>query len=88
MLLDAGGRETLRPGEILVAPFTNPGWAPVMVTAAAMVVDTGGLLSHGSIVAREYGIPTVVNAGGATRVIRPGQRIRVDGARGVVELLD
>ncbi|MBI4564849.1 MAG: hypothetical protein HY716_09190 [Planctomycetes bacterium] len=88
VLLDACDRETLRPGEILVAPFTNSGWAPVMLTAAALVVDTGGLLSHGSILAREYGIPTVVNVGSATRVIRTGQRLHVDGARGSVKILD
>lgn len=84
---DGEGSGTLHPGEILVAPFTNPGWAPVMVTAAAMVVDTGGFLSHGCIVARELGLPAVVNAAGATRAIRTGQRVRVDGARGVVEIL-
>jgi pyruvate,water dikinase len=58
-----------------------------MVTAAAMGVDTGGFLSHGCIVARELGLPAVVNAAGATRAIRTGQRVRVDGARGVVEIL-
>jgi pyruvate,water dikinase len=77
----------VRPGEILVAPYTDPGWTPYFLNAAAIVVDTGGLLSHGSIVARELGIPAVVDVGPATRRLRTGQRIRVDGARGTVEIL-
>ncbi|MBL9039234.1 MAG: hypothetical protein JNG84_12010 [Archangium sp.] len=82
--------ETVRvaPGEILVAPFTDPGWTPYFVAAAAVVVDVGGMLSHGSIVAREYGIPAVVNVGSATTWVKTGQRIRVDGDRGVVTLVD
>ena len=76
------------PGEILVAPFTDPGWAPYFVAASALVVDLGGMLSHGSIIAREYGLPAVVNVGHATRRIRSGSRIRVDGFRGEVTILD
>lgn len=76
------------PGEILVAPFTDPGWAPYFVSAGALVVDLGGMLSHGSIIAREYGIPAVVNVGHGTRRIRSGSRIRVDGFRGEVTILD
>lgn len=87
VLADPGEGGALLPGEVLVAPYTNPGWAPVMVAAAAMVTDTGGFLSHGCIVARELGLPAVVNAAGATRAVRTGQRVRVDGARGVVEIL-
>jgi pyruvate,water dikinase len=82
------GSERVRPGEILVAPFTDPGWTPYFLNAAAIVVDMGGLLSHGSIVARELGIPAVVNVGPATRILSTGRRIRVDGARGLVTLLD
>jgi pyruvate,water dikinase len=82
---DAG--EQVRPGEILVAPFTDPGWTPYFVGAAAIVMDQGGLLSHGSIIAREYGIPAVVNVGPATRIIRTGQTIHVDGGRGRVSLV-
>jgi len=75
------------PGEILVAPFTDPGWTPYFIPAAGIVMDQGGLLSHGSIVAREYGIPAVVNVGPATRIVKTGQRVRVDGNRGIVTVL-
>lgn len=75
------------PGEVLIAPFTDPGWAPYFVAAGALVVDLGGLLSHGSIIAREYGIPAVVNVGHGTRRIKSGSRVRVDGFRGEVTIL-
>jgi len=75
------------PGEVLVAPFTDPGWTPYFINAAGIVMDQGGLLSHGSIVAREYGIPCVVNVGPATKIIKTGQMIEVDGDRGVVQIL-
>jgi pyruvate,water dikinase len=78
---EAGG---LQPGEILVAVTTMPPWTPLFGVAAAVVTETGGPLSHCAIVAREYGIPAVVGAAGATRVIQPGQTITVDGARGIV----
>ena len=81
---DAG---QVQPGEIMVAPFTDPGWTPHFLTAAGIVMDLGGLLSHGSIVAREYGIPTVVNVGPATRIIKTGQIVQVDGNRGIVRIL-
>jgi pyruvate,water dikinase len=79
--------EQVLAGEVLVAPFTDPGWTPYFVTAAAVVMDQGGILSHGSIVAREYGIPAVVNVGSATKIIKTGQTIQVDGNRGVVTKL-
>jgi rifampicin phosphotransferase len=78
----------VQPGEILVAPFTDPGWTPYFLNAAAIVMDQGGLLSHGSIVAREFGIPAVVNVGPATSIIETGQLLRVDGARGTVTILE
>ena len=87
VILRPDGSETVQPGEILVAPFTDPGWTPYFLTAAAIVVDMGGMLSHGSIVAREYGIPAVVNVGPATRLIQTGQLIRVDGDHGVVTII-
>jgi pyruvate,water dikinase len=86
VILDPGKDQVL-PGEVLVAPFTDPSWAPCFLNAAAIVIDQGGLLSHGSIVAREYGIPCVVNVGPATKVLRTGQEIEVDGDLGVVRLL-
>ena len=77
---------TIEPGEILVAPVTDAGWTPLFVAAAAVVVDVGGTLSHGSTVAREYGLPAVVNVKHGTRMIRTGQTITVDGTAGVVLL--
>lgn len=78
----------LQPGEILVAPFTDPGWTPLFTIAGAIVMDLGGLLSHGAIVAREYGIPAVVNTRSATRTIRSGQIVIVDGHAGEVRWSD
>lgn len=80
--------EVLHAGEILVAPFTDPGWTPLFVHAAGLVCDVGGMMTHGSVVAREYGIPAVVGVGNGTTRIRSGQRLRVDGSRGIVEVLD
>ncbi len=79
--------ETLRPGEILIAPFTDPGWTPLFINAAGLVMDIGGALAHGSVVAREYGIPAVVGVRGSTEKINTGQRVRVDGNRGIIEIL-
>lgn len=87
VLATAGADEAVLPGEILVAPFTDPGWTPYFVPAAGIVMDMGGLLSHGSIIAREYGIPAVVNVGPATRIIRTGQIVEVDGDTGTVRIL-
>jgi pyruvate,water dikinase len=86
VILHAGTEQVL-PGEILVAPFTDPGWTPYFIPAAGIVMDQGGLLSHGSIVAREYGIPAVVNVGPATKIIKTGQIIQVDGDSGRVRIL-
>jgi phosphohistidine swiveling domain-containing protein len=83
----ADTNEQVQAGEILVAPFTDPGWTPYFVPAAGIITEQGGLLSHGSIIAREYGIPAVVNVPAATRIIQTGQRLRVDGNRGVVTIL-
>jgi phosphohistidine swiveling domain-containing protein len=83
---DEGGR--LQPGEILVASTTNVGWTPLFPRAAAVVTDIGGSLSHAAIVARELGIPAVVGCGDATIRLKTGDRVRVDGRRGVVEILE
>jgi pyruvate,water dikinase len=80
--------ETLHSGEVLIAPFTDPGWTPLFINAAALVMEVGGLITHGSVVAREYGIPAVVGVEDATKRIRTGQRVRVDGDAGLVTLLD
>lgn len=87
VILRADADQQVLAGEILVAPFTDPGWTPYFVTAAAIVMDQGGILSHGSIVAREYGIPAVVNVGFATQIIKTGQKIEVDGNRGTIKIL-
>ncbi|MBT3336468.1 MAG: phosphoenolpyruvate synthase [Anaerolineae bacterium] len=80
--------EILQPGEILVAPFTDPGWTPLFINAAGLVMDIGGALAHGSVVAREYGIPAVVGVRDSTMKLKTGQRVRVDGNRGIIEILD
>jgi pyruvate,water dikinase len=81
-------KETLNPGEILVAPFTDPGWTPLFINAAGLVMEVGGLMTHGSVVAREYGIPAVVSVTEATKRIQTGQCVRVHGDGGYVEILN
>jgi pyruvate, water dikinase len=78
----------MEPGDILVAHTTDPAWASVMFLAGALVVDIGGLLSHAAVVARELGIPCVMNTGNGTRALHTGDRCRVDGAAGTVEILE
>lgn len=77
----------LHEGEILVAPHTDPGWTPLFQSAKALVTEVGGLMTHGAVVAREYGIPAVVGIDEATKKIQDGQRIRVNGDQGFVEFL-
>lgn len=77
----------LSEGEILVAPFTDPGWTPLFIHASGLVMEVGGLMTHGSVVAREYGIPAVVCVPNATQHIQTGQYIRVHGDGGYVEIL-
>jgi pyruvate,water dikinase len=79
--------DQMRPGDVLVAPITTPAWTPLFAMASAIVTDVGGPLSHGSIVAREYGIPAVLGTGVATRRIHSGQKVTVDGSSGKVELI-
>jgi pyruvate,water dikinase len=78
--------DRMKPGDILVAKITTPAWTPLFALASGIVTDVGGPLSHGSIVAREYGIPAVLGTGVATHRIRGGQHITVDGDSGVVTL--
>jgi pyruvate,water dikinase len=78
----------LKPGEILVAPLTTPGWTPLFQIAAGIVTDVGNAMSHTSIVAREYGIPAVVGCGDATARLHDGERVTVDGAAGTVTRAD
>ena len=83
VILDPGGAH-LEPGEILVAPSTDPGWTPLFLTAGGLVMEMGGPMSHGAIVAREYGIPAVVGVPDAIERITTGQRITVDGSAGTI----
>jgi phosphohistidine swiveling domain-containing protein len=75
---------SLKPGEILVTRATDPGWTPLFLVAGGLVMELGGMLSHGAVVAREYGRPAVVNVSGATRLLSDGQTVTVDGGRGRV----
>jgi pyruvate,water dikinase len=88
VILRTDDHQHVEAGEILVAPFTDPAWTPYFLPAAGVVMDMGGVLSHGAIIAREYGLPAVVNVGAASKIIKTGQRIRVDGDRGTVTILD
>lgn len=85
VILDPAGAR-LEPGEILVAPSTDPGWTPLFLTAGGLVMEMGGANSHGAVVAREYGIPAVVGVPRATEAIMTGAEVTVDGAAGVVSL--
>jgi pyruvate, water dikinase len=88
VLTDVNQIGEIRDGEILVCPVTAPSWAPVFGKIKAAVSDIGGSMSHAAIVAREYGLPAVVGTGDATKRIRTGQRIRVDGDRGTVQVIE
>jgi rifampicin phosphotransferase len=83
VILDPTGAR-LEPGEILVAPSTDPGWTPLFLTAGGLVMEMGGAMSHGAVVAREYGIPAVVGVPDATGRIATGERITVDGSAGTI----
>lgn len=77
----------LEPGDLLVTPYTDPSWTPLFVAIRGLVTEVGGLMTHGAVIAREYGLPAVVGVERATRLIRDGQRIRVHGTEGYVEIL-
>ena len=77
----------LEAGDILVTAYTDPSWTPVFVAITGLVTEVGGLMTHGAVIAREYGVPAVVGVEHATRLIRDGQRIRVNGTDGYVEIL-
>lgn len=77
----------LQHGEILIAPGTDPAWTPLFLRAAGLVTESGGLISHAVIVAREYGLPAVVNVPRATRIVRTGDRVKLHGGSGLLELL-
>ncbi|MBM7587179.1 pyruvate,water dikinase [Bacillus pakistanensis] len=77
----------LEDGDILVTSFTDPGWTPLFVSVKGLVTEVGGLMTHGAVIAREYGLPAVVGVENATKMIKDGQRIRVNGTEGYIEIL-
>jgi phosphoenolpyruvate synthase/pyruvate phosphate dikinase len=77
----------LEDGDILITSFTDPGWTPLFVSIKGLVTEVGGLMTHGAVIAREYGLPAVVGVDNATKLIKDGQRIRVDGTEGYIEIL-
>jgi phosphohistidine swiveling domain-containing protein len=87
VILDPSVDVELRPGEVLVAPYTDPAWTPLFLTAGAAVVEVGSFLSHAGTVAREYGLPCVVDVPDCTTLIRTGDRLLVDGEAGTVRIL-
>jgi phenol phosphorylase subunit alpha len=82
----AGEIRELQEGEILVAPTTSPSWAPAFARIKACITDVGGIMSHAAIVCREYGMPAVVGTGHATKIIKTGMMLRVDGSSGLVTI--
>ncbi len=86
VVLDMAGAD-LEPGDILVTAYTDPSWTPLFVAIKGLVTEVGGLMTHGAVIAREYGLPAVVGVEQATRLIKNGQRIRVHGTEGYVEIL-
>jgi rifampicin phosphotransferase len=87
IVTDPSDPRGIEPGEVLVAPLTDPAWTPLFLTAVAVVVDIGALQSHAAIVARELGVPAVVSVDIGTKVLADGDELEVDGDRGVVTVL-
>ena len=87
VVLDPRGAQ-LQPGEIMVCPGTDPSWTPLFLAAGGLIMEVGGMMTHGAVVAREYGIPAVVGVNEATTRLRTGQRIRLDGSSGQITLLE
>ena len=80
--------DALEAGEILIAPVTDIGWTPYFRLIAGLATDVGSSVSHGAVIAREYGLPALVNTGNGTRAIRTGDRIRLDAYEGTIEILN
>lgn len=78
----------IEEGDILITSFTDPSWTPLFVSIKALVTEVGGMMTHGAVIAREYGLPAVVGVDDATKLIKEGQRIRVNGTNGYIEILD
>jgi phosphohistidine swiveling domain-containing protein len=80
--------DSLRAGEVLVTRFTDPAWTPIMGLIVGLVTEVGGVLSHGAVIAREYGVPAVLNVPGATEIVKTGQIVEIDGCKGTVKIID
>ncbi|MEC1263118.1 PEP-utilizing enzyme, partial [Bacillus swezeyi] len=78
----------IEEGDILVTPFTDPSWTPLFVSIKGLVTEVGGLMTHGAVIAREYGLPAVVGVENATKDIKDGQKIRINGSEGYIEILE
>jgi phosphohistidine swiveling domain-containing protein len=87
VVLDPRGTQ-LAPGEILVCPGTDPAWTPLFLAAGGLIMEVGGMMTHGSVVAREFGIPAIVGVHEATTRLKNGQRIRLDGTTGKIQILE
>jgi rifampicin phosphotransferase len=87
VVLTSNEFDRIKPGDIIVCPSSNPSWVPVFTIAAGLVTNTGGVLSHAAVVAREFGLPAVVGVGGATTKILDGRQVEIDGTAGIVRLL-
>ena len=88
MLNAPGESEKLNRGDIMVTAATNPAWTPLFMIIGGLIMETGGPISHGSVVAREYGIPAVVGVKNATTRFQDGQKVRINGETGKVEILN
>jgi len=87
-VLQSANEKKLLPGEILVARATDPGWTPLFINAKGIILEIGGALQHGAVVAREYGIPCVSGLDDATSILKDGQLVEVDGSNGIVRILE
>ena len=87
-VLHAPYEKPLEEGEILVTRASDPGWTPIFFNAAGVVLEVGGPLQHGAVIAREYGLPCVSGLDGVTKLVEDGQMIEVDGSNGIVRILD
>jgi pyruvate,water dikinase len=88
VMTQLSGQVHLEAGIILVVPYTDSAWAPFLAQAAGLIAEVGGQLSHGAIVAREYGIPAVMDIPQATQIFQSGQRVRLNGQQGTIEILE
>jgi pyruvate,water dikinase len=82
------GKARLDPGEILVCPGTDPSWTPLFLSAGGLVMEVGGLMTHGAVVAREYGIPAIVGVHQATQLLADGEEITINGSTGVIQRIE